>query len=125
MNISKYLHFDPNSDGQDLWEQLNVNGKFNKILDNKKSDHFFGEMGSAIASQVTVSPQTTAKLEQCLVWDMPMVTFFGKGKKYAKFYTKFFGNEKPTVKIIEYAFKNYQNWEQSIYDWQKDVLDDP
>ncbi|KRT79580.1 hypothetical protein AMK59_7208, partial [Oryctes borbonicus] len=81
-------------------------------------------MGSAIASQLTVQPGMTEELEDALVWDMPIVTFFGKAKKYAKFYTKFFGSEKPTLKIVEYAFKNYKNWEQSIYDWQSVVLDD-
>ncbi|GJQ71601.1 hypothetical protein Trydic_g11303 [Trypoxylus dichotomus] len=125
VNISKYLHFDPNSNGQDVWAQLYKDGKFNKILDHKKSDHYFGEMGSAIASQVTILPGMTEELENTLVWDMPVVTFFGKAKKYAKFYTKFFGSEKPTLKIVEYALKNYKNWEQSIYDWQKAVLDNP
>lgn len=124
VNISKLLHFNPNSNGEDVWNQLYANGKFNKILDHKKSDHYFGEMGSAIASQITISPGKIEQLENCLVWDMPVVTFFGKAKKYSKFYTKFFGSEKPTLKIVDYAFKNYTNWEQSIYDWQKEVLDD-
>ncbi|KAK9730432.1 Glycosyl-hydrolase family 116, catalytic region [Popillia japonica] len=124
VNVSKFLHFDPNSNGQEIWSQLYENGKFNKILDHHKSDHYFGEMGSAIASQVTVQSGKTEEVENCLVWDMPLVTFFGKAKKYAKFYTKFFGSDKPTLKIVDYAFKNYKSWEQSIYDWQKIVLSD-
>ncbi|GJQ72624.1 hypothetical protein Trydic_g1288 [Trypoxylus dichotomus] len=71
VHISKLLYFDPNSDGQELWNQLYQNGEFNK-LNAHKSKHCLGEMASAIATRVSILSGETKVLENTIVWDMPV-----------------------------------------------------
>lgn len=122
--ISKCLYFDPQSNGDTIWDPLYNNGMFPKVPENYKNDNVFGEMGCALASQITLMPESNEDMEFSLVWDMPVVTFPGKIRKYHKFYTNFFPPEHATLKIIDYTFKNYDNWEFEIYNWQKNILND-
>ncbi|XP_017769202.1 PREDICTED: non-lysosomal glucosylceramidase [Nicrophorus vespilloides] len=121
-NISKCVHFNPNSSGSGPWNQLYKNGKFDKVSD-KKFDNYFGEMAVGVAVQTTVKPKNVKEMEFSLVWDMSVVSYFYKKQKYTKYYTKFFGMD-GTLKMVEYAFKNYKNWEQEIYKWQEPILSD-
>ncbi|XP_065168784.1 LOW QUALITY PROTEIN: non-lysosomal glucosylceramidase [Atheta coriaria] len=121
VSVSKCLNFDPKSDGKTLWDQLNDNGKL--IKQPKKSDNHFGELGVAIAAQCTVPPKSNKEIEYVLVWDIPVVTFFYKKKKYTKYYTKFFGMD-AALKMVDYALMNYATWEEEIYKWQEPVLSD-
>lgn len=126
VNISKCLHFDPCSDGRAQWQQLHDNGKFDKIVEKKNNqNHVFGEMACGVASQIVLQPSTSNELEFVLVWDMPVVGFPEKQKKYTKLYTKYFGVDTATLKMVAYAIKHYRDWEKAIYDWQIKVLDDP
>ena len=124
LNISKCLHFDPNSDGSSVWDPLHKQGKFDKVTDRKKDDHVFGEMAIAVAAQVTVPARGSDDVEMCLVWDIPVVSFVGQGRQYTKFYSKMFGREKAPLKIVDYTLKNYARWEEDIWGWQKPILDD-
>ncbi|KAG5894692.1 hypothetical protein JTB14_034740 [Gonioctena quinquepunctata] len=123
ISVSKCLYFDPKSDGSEPWSQLNNNGEFDKM---KKSIHqqVFGEMACGIATKVKVSAGKTKQIEMNLVWDMPTINFPKKEKNYNRFYTKQFGKENAVLKIVAHTFENYVKWEQSIYDWQKPVLED-
>ncbi|KAK4884164.1 hypothetical protein RN001_000435 [Aquatica leii] len=122
-NISKCLLFDPNSDGSIPWNQLYENGCFDKFSKNE-TDQRFNEVACGIAVQVQVNPNDTEETEMCLVWDMPIVSFPKGYKRYNRFYTKYFGSENATLKIVDYAFKNYKDWESAIYKWQQPILDD-
>lgn len=124
LNISKCLYFDPNSNGETVWNELYEKGEFSKLIENTKNDNVFGEMACAVASQVTIKPQEAEDMEFSLVWDMPVVSFPGKMRKYHKFYTKYFPYEQAILKIIDYAFKNYDDWEFAIYNWQKEIIND-
>lgn len=123
LDISKCLYFDPNSNGSIPWNKLHVNGKFEPEPDGE-SYRIHGEMGVGIAGQLTVQPHEKQKIEMSLVWDMPVVSFPGKRRKYHRFYTKFFGNGKDTMKIVDAAFERYRSWERIVYSYQKRVLDD-
>ncbi|KAJ8911307.1 hypothetical protein NQ315_017001 [Exocentrus adspersus] len=123
VKISKCLYFDPNSDGSKPWIELKNNGGFEK-LPSSTHGHIFGEMGCGIAAKVTLAPSEAKETVMDLVWDMPTVNFPGKQRKYNRFYTEWFGMENAVLKIVDYAFNNYNSWEQSIYNWQKDVLSD-
>lgn len=123
VKISKCLYFDPNSDGSKPWIQLKNNGCFDKTASSGRSQ-VFGEMGCGIAAKTTVGATEVREMVMSLVWDMPTVNFPGKQKKYNRFYTERFGKENAVLKIVDYVFQNYVVWEQKIYDWQKDVLND-
>ncbi|KAF2897843.1 hypothetical protein ILUMI_08327 [Ignelater luminosus] len=123
VDISKCLFFDPNSNGELPWDQLNQNGKFDKLVKNK-SDQIYGEVACGIATQVQIKPSEMKELELCLAWDMPVVGFPFTNKKYYKFYTKYFGRDNATLKIVDYAFKHYEQWETAIHDWQNPILSD-
>lgn len=121
IETSKCLHFDPNSDGGDLWSDLYKQGRFSSS-ENEKSDNVYGEMGVGIAAQAVLPAGAVKDVEMCLVWDMPVVGFPGGRKKYSKYYTKYFGSSDATLKIVDFALNQYKNWEKDIYFYQKRIL---
>ncbi|KAJ8949503.1 hypothetical protein NQ314_008196 [Rhamnusium bicolor] len=123
VNISKCLYFDPNSDGLKPWIQLKNNGSFDKTIKTNHG-HIFGEMACGIATKTTLAQSDTKQIVMSLAWDMPTINFPGKETKYNRFYTEKFGKENAVLKIVDFAFNNYDSWEQSIFDWQKNVLND-
>lgn len=123
VSISKCLHFDPNSNGETVWNQLENNGQFDK-LKKKESNFICDDVACGIASKVLVKSSKTEVLEFCFTWDMPIVSFPKSNKSYKRFYTKYFGDSSAFFKIGYYAFKSYNLWEEQIYQWQKPVLDD-
>lgn len=122
VSVSKCLYIDPNSDGSEPWLQLKNDGQFEKLPD-KEFGQIFGEMAVGIAAKTTVEASSEKNLEMSLVWHMPIINFPGKAKKYNKFYTKYFGKEGAVLKIVDYALKNYKQWETEIETWQSSVLD--
>lgn len=94
-------------------------------MKNQHQNQIFGEMACGIASQIKLEAGQKDAIEFNLVWDMPVVSYPDKKRKYQKFYTTHFGSENATLKIVDYSFKNYKNWQLEIYNWQIDVLDDP
>lgn len=124
LNISRCLYFDPNSDGHIPWDDLHEKGGFSKSETKEKLDNVYGEMGVGVAAQTILQPGNTGNIEMCLVWDMPVVNFSEARRKYCKYYTKFFGTSDATLKIVDYALKEYNNWEKHIYAHQKKVLHD-
>lgn len=121
VKVTKCLFFDPNSKGSDLWNELKKNGEFDKPK-TSLNNQMFGEMAVGIAAKFTINPSESKEVEMNLVWDMPTISFPEKQKTYNKFYTKKFGLENSILKIVAFAFKNYAQWEEQIYDWQKDIL---
>lgn len=121
LDISKCLHFEPNSDGDDVWNSLYKQGRFLKN-EKQKSDNVYGEMGVGVAAQIVVPAGDVKDVEMCLVWDMPVVSFPGGRRKYSKYYTKYFGSSDATLKIVDYALNKYKKWEEDIYLYQKKVL---
>lgn len=123
VNVSKCLSFDPSSNGQEPWNQLYTNGRFDKLTKQESEQIFNRDLACGVAASVTVHPCKSAEAEMCLVWDMPVVNFRDGKKSYTRFYTKHFGTEHATLKIVDYAFRNYRSWEKAIHKWQQGVLD--
>ncbi|XP_076260376.1 non-lysosomal glucosylceramidase [Rhynchophorus ferrugineus] len=124
VKVSKCLNFDPNSCGANVWNQLKANGQFDKIVEKSHNAHIFGEMAVGVSGRTKVLPGLSQDIEMVLVWDMPVIVYPVTKKKYFRFYTEKFGTENAAVKIVDYALTRYPDWEESIYQWQKDVLDD-
>ncbi|XP_044744306.1 non-lysosomal glucosylceramidase [Coccinella septempunctata] len=121
--ISKCLFFDPNSSGSEPWYQLKNDGRFEKQSEtNTRMIH--GEMACGLAVKVTVKPTESELIKYNLVWDIPMINFPLRMKKYYKKYTDYFGREDAGLKISQYAFQNYGQWEKDIHLWQSTILND-
>lgn len=97
-------------------------GEFEK-LKKPPQGQVFGEMACGIAAKATLKPASSEKIEMSLVWHMPNVTFPENSKPYRRFYTEYYGGEEAVLRIANYALDSYNEWDQKIYDWQKDVLE--
>ncbi|KAJ8963421.1 hypothetical protein NQ318_018901 [Aromia moschata] len=104
VKISKCLYFDPNSDGTKPWIQLKTQGEFEK---EAKSSHGHRQGHCHV-------PRLGHALHK-----LP-----GKEKKYFRYYTENYGRENAAVKIVQAALVKYNEWEQSINEWQEGVLSD-
>uniref|UniRef100_A0AAR5P6H3 NLGase n=1 Tax=Dendroctonus ponderosae TaxID=77166 RepID=A0AAR5P6H3_DENPD len=123
--ISKCLHFDPNSNGSVVWNQLKDNGQFDKIKgEPSKTHHIFGEMAVGVSAKSKLLGNTSQSFEMVLAWDMPSIIYPVGQNKYFRFYTEKFGKENAALKIVNHALQNYPMWEDKIYEWQKPILDD-
>ncbi|GAB0086442.1 Non-lysosomal glucosylceramidase [Sergentomyia squamirostris] len=123
VTVSRCHKFDPNGSGEKLWNDLKENGK---LTDKAIDEHLKGkDVGVAVSGQILVKPGSSVDIDFCLVWDMPIVHFWKKMKEYSRYYTKYFGNSGEVgPKIADYAFVNYNKWEQMIEGWQKPILQD-
>ncbi|XP_015605113.1 non-lysosomal glucosylceramidase [Cephus cinctus] len=122
---SRVLSFDPMSNGESLWRELEDNGKFEEktLRASPKTGH---PIAAAVSARTLVKDGSTSVLEFSLVWDMPKIHFHYKMREYLKYYTKFFyepeGSAAPL--ISQYALSNYRQWEREICNWQRNVLED-
>ncbi|XP_055381934.1 non-lysosomal glucosylceramidase isoform X2 [Condylostylus longicornis] len=123
INITRCTKFDPSSNGEKLWNELNENGiiKEEIIDENLKSK----DIGVALSAQVLVKSKKTQDLEFSLAWDMPVINFSKKLKEHKRYYTKYFGDSGDAgPKLCDYALKNYSYWEKLIDSWQRPILED-
>lgn len=123
VHISTCNKFDPNSNGDKIWQDLKENGKLTdkSIDENLKSK----DVGVAVSAQVLVKPESQAEMEFSLAWDMPKIRFCKSEKEHTRYYTKYFGSDGTAGPIIsDYALSNYSKWECLIDEWQRPVLDD-
>ncbi|ENN79258.1 hypothetical protein YQE_04294, partial [Dendroctonus ponderosae] len=81
--ISKCLHFDPNSNGSVVWNQLKDNGQFDKIKgEPSKTHHIFGEMAVGVSAKSKLLGNTSQSFEMVLAWDMPSIIYPVGQNKY-------------------------------------------
>lgn len=131
LDISKCLYFDPNSDGLIPWQLLQETGQFMNTETSEPSQRAdlleartYNEMAVGVAAAVIVKPMENKSIEMSLVWDMPVVNFFSRAKRYKRYYSKFFASDDAPVNIASYALNEYKNWDTAIYQWQSKVLND-
>ncbi|XP_050305415.1 non-lysosomal glucosylceramidase [Anthonomus grandis grandis] len=125
IEVTRCLSFNPNSDGSQVWNELKTNGHFDKSSEKPtKNPHIFGEMGVGVAAKTTISEKASQDIEMVLVWDMPSIVFPVNQEKYFRYYTRKFGRENAALKIVDFAAKNYQEWEKKIFKWQEPILND-
>lgn len=72
-----------------------------------------------------MNSQTIRNIEMVLVWDMPSIIYPVGSVKCFKYYTDIFGKENAALKIVDFSFQNFDQWENDIFAWQQPILDDP
>lgn len=120
-----YYHtdFNPLGDGMDVWKTFSADG----TLSNSDESRAAGEgedLAGALAVRFTLEGKEHMEFPIIVAWDFPFYEF-EKGVKYRKKYTEFFGAEgDKAFSIASEALDKYQEWEQAIDDWQKDIVKD-
>uniref|UniRef100_A0A915PQZ1 Non-lysosomal glucosylceramidase n=1 Tax=Setaria digitata TaxID=48799 RepID=A0A915PQZ1_9BILA len=124
LHVSCCTGFDPCGTGEDVWIPLLVKENFQKKNENMDQR----QLGIAVLAEVLVKANTkiASCFEYALVWDMPVVHFGGRERKYKRRYTRFFGDQgcvAPT--ICAYSLGKYREWERKIEEWQHPVIAHP
>ncbi|MGI8934855.1 MAG: GH116 family glycosyl hydrolase [Phormidesmis sp.] len=114
-------HWDPDSDGHDLWDSFAASGRLTNLEDAGISAE--QQIGGAIALRFTLSPGETQQIPFALSWDLP-ITEFAAGKSAYRRYTDFFGRDgRNAWAIAQTALENYKTWQEQIQTWQQPILD--
>ncbi|XP_058791221.1 non-lysosomal glucosylceramidase [Phymastichus coffea] len=130
VRVTRQLSFDPRSNGADLWQKLQNDGRLFENGDEAKcSSRSRKPIATAVCADTLVKAGSSGVLEFCLVWDMPKIHFYFKQKTYHRYYTKYFSPKENTStvapEISRYALSRYDDWNESIAEWQRPVLEDP
>jgi non-lysosomal glucosylceramidase len=125
MKVSTVAKIDPFGNGSKVWKDVNENGMLTEKCEDKNLKDG-KDVCVGVSGMVNLAPSSENEIEFAFVWDFPKIKFGSKSSKIrTKFYTKYFDDDGNSgVKILDYAFKNYSNWEQLIAEWQKSILDD-
>lgn len=110
-------------------------------------------MAAALAAGCSVLPHSRNTLEFCLAWDMPKITFGSGEREHRRYsnterlraretyhrsivfltlsvcvsrrYTRYFGTGGDASPVLShFALTHYRQWEKSIEEWQRPILQD-
>ncbi len=119
--VSYNTCWQPDGDGQDLWESFSKTGQLTNLEDAGISTE--QQIGGAIALKFTLAPGETQQIPFTLSWDLP-VTEFAQGKRAYRRYTDFFNREgRNAWAIAKTALTHYPTWQAKIQAWQRPILD--
>ncbi len=121
--VTFHAGFDPSKDGRDVWAPFSADG----ILSNSESSRTGSAqdaLAGAIAVKVSLAPRERFEFPLVIAWDFPYYEF-GKGVKYRKKYTDFFGaSGDQAFAIAGEALDRSEDWEKAIDTWQAPILAD-
>jgi non-lysosomal glucosylceramidase len=119
--VSYHTRFDPTGDGGAVWTPFSIRGGLSN--QNDAAPAATGErVASALAVTFTLEPGASREIPFVLAWDLPVMEF-GKGVKWYKRYTKFFGRTgRNAWAIAREGVLNHAAWEKQIDDWQRPIL---
>uniref|UniRef100_A0AAR2LAB5 Non-lysosomal glucosylceramidase n=1 Tax=Pygocentrus nattereri TaxID=42514 RepID=A0AAR2LAB5_PYGNA len=123
--ISYQTAFSPEGTCSALWSDLINNGR----LDSPKGPSPPTQKGEKVAAALAVGCSVAAQGHNCvefsLVWDMPKMTFGSREKEHMRRYTRYYGtNGDAGPSLSHYALTHYKDWEKSIEEWQRPILED-
>jgi len=127
VSVSSKVAFDSKTPCRKVWEDLAEDGMLSSKAGDPNRKSYPGQaFAAAIAAKTRLLPNQKRDLEFVLAWDMPVVEFgSGKGVKYCRRYTKFFGDKRNAApSLCCYATLNYSDWERKIEEWQNPILND-
>ncbi|KAL7875731.1 hypothetical protein AOLI_G00106940 [Acnodon oligacanthus] len=123
--ISYQTAFSPEGTCSALWSDLINNGR----LDSPEGPSPPTQKGEKVAAALAVGCSVAAQGHNCvefsLAWDMPKMTFGSREKEHMRRYTRYYGTKGDACpSLSHYALTHYKNWEKSIEEWQRPILED-
>ncbi|MFW9848817.1 MAG: GH116 family glycosyl-hydrolase, partial [Candidatus Thorarchaeota archaeon] len=119
--LTSLTRFNTESRGRQLWRSFKRNGILLEA-DPKptKTPH---KEGGALCAKVHLLPEESAEFVFALSWDIPIIQF-GEGRRWYKYYTKFFGTDGEfAIPIVIEALDKWRNWNDQIVEWQRQVVE--
>jgi non-lysosomal glucosylceramidase len=119
--LSSLTRFDTESRGRELWRSFKKNGVL--VESEPKPTKKPHREGGALCAKVHLAPEETTELVFALSWDIPIIQF-GDGRRWYKYYTRFFGTEgESAIPLVTEALNNWRNWNTMIEDWQRPIVE--
>ena len=119
--LTSLTRFDTESNGRELWRSFKKNGVLKESEPKRtKTPH---KEGGALCAKIELEPEETTEIIFALSWDIPIIQF-GEGRRWYKYYTKFFGTEgEYAVPLVTTALNNWRRWNTMIEDWQRPIVE--
>uniref|UniRef100_A0A672FW39 Non-lysosomal glucosylceramidase n=1 Tax=Salarias fasciatus TaxID=181472 RepID=A0A672FW39_SALFA len=123
--ISHQTAFAPKGTCSGLWSDLLTDGRLDSPTGSSPPTPKGEKVAAALAVGCPVAAHGHGSLEFCLCWDMPTITFGSREREHSRRYTRYFGTKgDASPSLSHYALTHYRQWERSIDDWQRPVLQD-
>lgn len=123
VEVTYRTRFRANGDGKAIWQDFAADGALDNVDDTRPSQ--MGEITAAgIAVTFDLAPGERKEVPMVLAWDLPIAQF-GKGDKWYRRYTAFFGTEgRNAWAIAREGLTHYREWREAIQQWQAPILAD-
>ncbi|XP_030017788.1 non-lysosomal glucosylceramidase-like [Sphaeramia orbicularis] len=123
--VSHQTAFSPKGTCSALWNDLITDGRLDSPTGSSPPTAKGDKVAAALAVGCTVPAQSHNMLEFCLAWDMPKITFGSREREHIRRYTRYFGARgAASPALSHYALTHYRQWEKSIEEWQRPILQD-
>lgn len=123
--VSHQTAFSPKGTCSSLWTDLITDGRLDSPTGSSPPTSKGEKVAAALAVGCSVAAQGHNSLEFCLAWDMPKIMFGSREREHLRRYTRYFGTAGDMCpSLSHYALTHYKQWEQSIEEWQKPILQD-
>uniref|UniRef100_A0A665US71 Non-lysosomal glucosylceramidase n=1 Tax=Echeneis naucrates TaxID=173247 RepID=A0A665US71_ECHNA len=123
--VSHQTAFSPKGTCSSLWSDLITDGRLDSPTGSSPPTPRGDKVAAALAVSCSVSAQGHNSLEFCLAWDMPKITFGSREREHIRRYTRYFGTKgDASPSLSHYALTHYRQWEKSIEEWQRPILQD-
>lgn len=123
--ISHQTAFSPQGTCGGLWSDLITDGRLDSPTGSSPPTPKGEKVAAGLAAGCPVPPRGHNALEFSLAWDMPTITFGSRERQHVRRYTRFFGTKGDAApSLTHYALTHYRDWERSIEEWQRPILQD-
>ncbi|KAI4808753.1 hypothetical protein KUCAC02_000799 [Chaenocephalus aceratus] len=123
--VSHQTAFSPKGTCSGLWSDLITDGRLDSPTGSSPPTPKGEKVAAALAVSCSVPAQGHNSLEFCLAWDMPNIMFGSRERKHTRRYTRYFGTKgDASPSLGHYALTHYRQWEKSIDEWQRPILQD-
>ncbi|XP_032399988.1 non-lysosomal glucosylceramidase [Etheostoma spectabile] len=123
--VSHQTAFSPKGTCSSLWSDLITDGQLDSPTGSSPPTPKGEKVAAALAAGCSVPAQSHNRLEFCLAWDMPTITFGSREREHIRRYTRYFGTKgDASPSLSHYALTHYTQWEKSIEEGQRPILQD-
>ena len=121
--VTRLARFDPSGSGAAAWEPFARDGLLPDAADPRPAAR--GErLAAALAVSFRLAPGEERTVPVVLAWDFPVMEF-GKGAKWYRRYTRFFGRSgRSAWAIAREALARWREWDRAVDAWMRPYLAD-